>query len=120
MNSVSTRTENAMEGAARLLHGLTQAHYDVAYPDTGQPSWSDLTEETRRSYRVVAQKASEADSFEDFYAFTTMAERLAGLEYPAAEEDTERSRGAKAQYHLVQHLTRIEREPIPSEARTSE
>jgi hypothetical protein len=120
MNSAPTSIDSAMEAAAQALHSLTEAHYSVTMPDARTSPWSDLSEQARRSYLGLAQKASEADSFEDFYAFTTMAERLAGLEYPAAEEDTERSRGAKAQYHLVQHLTRIEREPIPSEARTSD
>ncbi|MEU5742068.1 hypothetical protein ABZ784_29255 [Streptomyces tendae] len=77
-------------------------------PDTPLPSWSDLPEPARRSYRVLAQKAAESATFDDFYAFTTLAERLAGLSYPDASHNTERTRGARAQYHLVKFLGSLE------------
>jgi hypothetical protein len=120
MNSCQTPVNSVLEVAAQVLHSLTTAHHAIDAPDRPQISWNDLDEPTRRSYRILAQKAAEASSFEDFYAFTTLAESLAGLAYPDAEEDTERTRGARAQYYLVQHLTCIESGPLSSEVRTGE
>lgn len=101
-------TSNPLEVAARALHAFTLSHYQLSYPDGPPTAWDDLSEEGRQATRVLAKKAAEAATFEDFYAFTTLAQNLAGIPVPAAHDDTERTRGARAQYAIVQSLTRIE------------
>ncbi|MFF6866645.1 hypothetical protein [Streptomyces ardesiacus] len=108
MTTSTTALNNAMEIAAQSLHHMAEAHTRATTSDASLPSWNDLTEPARRSYRVLAQKAAEAATFDNFYAFTTLAERLAGLSYPDASHDTERTRGARAQYHLVKFLGSLE------------
>ena len=112
MTNPKVLTPDALLVAARALHEIALAHYSITMPDSPATLWADLSEPSRRSYQVLAQKAAEAPTFEDFYAFTTLAEGLAGLGHPFADEDTERTRGARAQYALVRHLTSIE----PAEA----
>lgn len=107
---------NPLEVAARALHAFTLLHQEVSHPDWAPTAWDDLSEQARRSSRDLAKRAAEAATFEDFYAFTTLAEKLAGWSYPAADEDTERTRGVRAQYALVQSLTRIELSDPEAEA----
>ena len=101
-------TTEAAEAAARALHHLTVLHYSISAPGSPVTGWDDLSDQAKHSYRSLAEKASEAPTFEEFYAFTTLTERLMGRDYPDAADDTERTRGARAQYYLVQHLTRVE------------
>lgn len=101
-------TSNPLEVAARALHAFTLSHYQLSYPDGPPTAWDDLSEEGRQASRLLARKAAEAAAFEDFYAFTTLAQDLAGIPVPAAHEDTERTRGARAEYAIVQSLTRVE------------
>ncbi|MFJ6069054.1 hypothetical protein ACIQHU_39195 [Streptomyces tendae] len=108
MTTSTPALNNAMEIAAQSLHHMAEAHTRATTPDTLLPAWNDIPEPARRSYRVLAQKAAESATFDDFYAFTTLAERLAGLSYPDASHDTERTRGARAQYHLVKFLGSLE------------
>ncbi|MDX3232886.1 hypothetical protein [Streptomyces sp. ME19-01-6] len=101
-NPVLTARE---EAAARMLHEAEREHGQLIY---GSPmaSWGDATEGSRRSKRSIVAKAR--GSFEDFYAFMTLAERQAGIQVPSVHEDTERVRGHRMQYAIVQHFTQVE------------
>lgn len=105
--------------AARALHDLTLAscHIQDGRPpfDEGRyKPWEELPEASRRSSRWLAAKALASETFSEFYDWTTLIERQYGHEYPAADSDTERTRGARAQYYLVQHLLRIEGAALPA------
>jgi hypothetical protein len=90
-------------------------HIQSGHP-TGDP-WERLAEGDQNSYLWKVRKAIESETFADYYAWMTLAERLAGPnsafaverdQPPAAEEDTERTRGHRAEYYLVQHLLRVD------------
>ncbi|MFK8851250.1 hypothetical protein [Streptomyces sp. Ac-502] len=106
-------TPEALEVVARALHAFTLAHHHIqdgrSPLDDGRfKTWDQLPEQGRRAARWKAQKASESVTFADFYAWTTLAERQMGHDVPAADSDTERTRGARAEYYLAQHLMRID------------
>ncbi|MFI1161366.1 hypothetical protein [Streptomyces sioyaensis] len=99
--------------AARALHDLTLAHHHIedGRPPVGEnryKAWEDLPDSARRSNRWLAQKALNSESFGEYYGWTTLAERQMGHEVPDTSSDTERTRGARAQYYLLQHLLHID------------
>ncbi|MFH9425962.1 hypothetical protein [Streptomyces sp. NPDC017529] len=106
-------THEALEVVARTLHVFTLAHHHI---QDGRPplddgrfkTWDQLPEGARRATRWKAQKASELATFAAFYAWTTFIERQMGQDVPAADSNTERTRGTRAEYYLVQHLMRID------------
>lgn len=106
-------TTTALEVAARMLHELTLSHHHI---EDGHPpldggryqAWQDLSEPSRRAYRWKAQKAVESPTFEDFYGWMTLAERMSKQDVPGPSGDTERTRGHRAEYYLIQHLLRID------------
>ncbi|MFE7780263.1 hypothetical protein [Streptomyces nigrescens] len=96
-----------LEIAAKALYELGGAH---AYVSFGYPpnTWEATTEENRKSYRMRASRA-QAETFEEYYAFMTLAEASMGHQVPDVNDtSTERVRGHLAEYHLVQFLTRID------------
>ncbi|MFJ6238885.1 hypothetical protein ACIQH0_32940 [Streptomyces griseus] len=104
--------------AARAMYEATMRpflHIQSGRP-VGEP-WEQLTEHHQGTYLVKVRKALESETFADYYAFLTLPERLLGpgsafeAEHgcpPEADEDTERTRGHRAEYHLVQHLLRVD------------
>ncbi|MFJ8677223.1 hypothetical protein [Streptomyces sp. NPDC093589] len=106
-------TPAALDIAARTLHDFTLAHLHIQdgvppLEDGRYKPWDEATESARRSRVWLAQKALDLATFDEFYQWTTLAERQMGHEVPDASSDTERTRGARAQYYLVQHLLRID------------
>jgi hypothetical protein len=116
-----------LELAARALHEaviLPFHHIQEGQDpvDSGRyRNWFDLPEEGREVYRRKARKAAESATFAEYYDWVTLAERLAPEDSlyvakngrpPAHDEDTERTRGHRAEYYLVQHLLRVE-DPAP-------
>ncbi|MFE4915808.1 hypothetical protein ACFRCX_30350 [Streptomyces sp. NPDC056652] len=112
-------THPALDVAAKSLHDFSLARHHAAEgrpPEAGRyPDWHHLSEGCLRSYRWKAQKAFEAETFEGYYEWMTMAERMAGLDVPAPDSDTERVRGHQVEYHIVQHLLTI-RDGVLSES----
>lgn len=111
-------TPTALDVAARALHDFGMSHHHIHEgrdPLEGgrYSTWEDTTEQTRRSTRWIAQKALESATFDDFYAWLTLTERMTGQVVPDASSDTERTRGARAQYYLIQHLLRIDDAALP-------
>ncbi|MFC7794652.1 hypothetical protein [Streptomyces cinereoruber] len=108
----------ALEVAARALHeGTLLAFLHIQNGNTdGYPSWEDSTEGARQATIAKVRKALESPTFDDYYAWLTLPERLLGDsgfiathgQPPAADDDTERTRGHRAEYYLIQHLLRID------------
>lgn len=107
----------AIEIAARALHeGTLLPFLHIQNGSTsGYSTWENLGEGGRRSTITKVRKALEAPTFDDYYAWLTLPERLAGSGFvavhgqpPAADADTERTRGHRAEYYLIQHLLRID------------
>ncbi|MFI7096846.1 hypothetical protein [Streptomyces lydicus] len=116
------KTPLAIEIAAEALHDFELAHHHIQegrppLEDGRYKSWAAMPESARRSNRWLAQKALSSDTFEEFYGWTTLAERQMGHEVPEAGSDTERTRGARAQYFLLQHLLRIDEAAIAPSVR---
>jgi len=107
----------ALEVAARALHeGTLLPFIHIQNGNTtGYPSWEESTEGTRQATIVKVRKALDSPTFADYYDWLTLAERLAGPSYaerngqpPAATDDTERTRGHRAEYYLIHHLLRAD------------
>ena len=104
--------------AARAMYEATMRpflHIQSGRP-AGEP-WEQLTEQHQRTYLWKVRKALESETFADYYAWMTLPERMLGpgsgfeAEHgcpPVADEDTERTRGHRAEYHLIQHLLRVD------------
>lgn len=104
--------------AARAMYEATMRpflHIQSGHP-AGDP-WDQLTEQHQGTYLWKARKAIESETFADYYAWMTLPERVLGPDSafvaergcpPEPDEDTERTRGHRAEYHLVQHLLRVD------------
>jgi hypothetical protein len=99
--------------AAQTMYEATMRpflHIQAGHP-VGEP-WDQLAEGDHNSYVWKTRKALESATFADYYAWMTLPEQLSpnsGLgQPPAANEDTERTRGHRAEYYLVQHLLRVD------------
>ncbi|MFD3336049.1 hypothetical protein ACFWV1_25895 [Streptomyces sp. NPDC058700] len=115
----------ALEVAARALHGSTLLGFlQIQNGNTvGFRSWEDSTEASRQATIAKVRRALDSPTFDDYYAWLTLPERLAGPGYmarhgqpPAASDDTERTRGHRAEYYLVHHLLRIDDAALLSES----
>ncbi|MGW1468556.1 hypothetical protein ACWCPT_29945 [Streptomyces sp. NPDC002308] len=120
-----TLPETALEVAAKALYEGTFLPF--ALIQSGETSayltWDEMDEGARRAYVRQAQKAAEASTFADYYAWCTLIWRIAppnsdfvveqGPE-PRAEDDTEHMRGHRAEYYLVQHLLRADNAVLPA------
>lgn len=114
--------------AAQAMYEATMRpflHLQSGRP-VGEP-WEQLSEGYRSSYLWKVRKASESETFADYYAWMTLTERVADPhsafaaergQPPAADEDTERTRGHRAEYYLVQHLLRVEDGVLLAESAT--
>ncbi|MFD9721009.1 hypothetical protein [Streptomyces sp. NPDC059076] len=118
-----TAPPEALNIAARALHEAAnlaflhiQSGRDLVAAGAHR-SWEDLEEGSKQPYRVKAQKALEADTFEEYYDWVTLIERLVdpgslfAIRYgksPAASADTERTRAHRAEFYLVHHLLRVD------------
>ncbi|MFH8581625.1 hypothetical protein [Streptomyces zaomyceticus] len=115
----------ALEVAARALHeGTLLPFLHIQNGNTtGYRSWEDSTEGDRRATMAKVRKALDSPTFDDYYDWLTLPERIAGPGYiarygqpPTASDDTERTRGHRAEYYLVHHLLRADDAALLTEA----
>ncbi|MGW1814141.1 hypothetical protein ACWCQM_11345 [Streptomyces sp. NPDC002125] len=107
-----------LQMAAQAMYEATMRpflHIQAGHP-VGEP-WDQLTEGDHNSYAWKTRKALESETFADYYAWMTLPERQLGPDSgfvaergwpPSSDEDTERTRGHRAEYYLVQHLLRVD------------
>jgi len=109
----------ALAVAAKALYEGTFLPFDLIQWGEARPypAWGEMDEGAREAYVRRAQKAIEAPTFADYYAWCTLTWRTAppdsafmaeqGPE-PQVDEDSEHMRGHRAEYYLVHHLLRVE------------
>ncbi|MEU0624982.1 hypothetical protein ABZ329_29495 [Streptomyces rubiginosohelvolus] len=114
-----TLPDAALEVAAKALYEGTFLPFDLIQwgEVRSYPAWDEMDERGRETYVRRAQKAIEAPTFADYYAWCTLIWRTAppgsafmaeqGPE-PQVDEDSEHMRGHRAEYYLVHHLLRVD------------